>query len=555
MTLRLGRRDLVPLAMLLAVGVALPLAMLTVAGGAGLPSNDDWVYMLGADSLYRSGTVAMPGHTAAAVGQLLLVQPLLWLSGGAPWAYNAFGLGMAALAVVTTYLLARCFVGPRPASLATLLLLTFPGYLRESTSFMTDGPTLALEMAALLLGATWLRTGRRLALAASLAVGVLTVSVREFAVAAPAAVLVASWVRSRPPDRWVLLAATVAAAASLAGVLLLAGSASVHGGLGTPFTLARLYLVGPPLATLAAGLLPALFLALGRRPGAPTVRHWATGVSLVVFAFALPTLPPLVGQLWMADGLVGNALLAGSRPPVIPAAGWSMSVGLALVAAVLLATLTARWLGRALGCAGSIPRAWQRLLRVWRRPAGVLLVFAAGYAAEIAILVALAAYPLDRYLWPLVPVLAIVLLRETSDRFPRWSTLAGRAALGWLALSALAIAANSFAYDAARWRAGEAAVAVGYSATTVDAGYEWVGYHTGGHANETPTAHGLTWYDDAFMPTRPCAVVSNSPLDKPGYVLISDASTAYRQYLLVGPDEPLYLYGSTDVGCPALPAQ
>jgi hypothetical protein len=38
--------------------------------------------------------VAMPDHTAASVGRLVMVQPLLWLSGGNTWAFTALGLVM-----------------------------------------------------------------------------------------------------------------------------------------------------------------------------------------------------------------------------------------------------------------------------------------------------------------------------------------------------------------------------------------------------------------------------------------------------------------------------
>ena len=54
------------------------------------------------------------------------------------------------------------------------------------------------------------------------------------------------------------------------------------------------------------------------------------------------------------------------------------------------------------------------------------------------------------------------------------------ASLGWLLVVAFAISANSFAYDFARYRAGQAAVAMGYEANTVDAGLEWVGSHSDG---------------------------------------------------------------------------
>jgi hypothetical protein len=48
-------------------------------------------------------------------------------------------------------------------------------------------------------------------------------------------------------------------------------------------------------------------------------------------------------------------------------------------------------------------------------------------------------------------------------------------------------------------------------------------------------------------------VLSNSPLNVDGYRLVHLDLTAYRQFLLVGPSEPLYLYGAVDAACPASP--
>ena len=77
---------------------------------------------------------------------------------------------------------------------------------------------------------------------------------------------------------------------------------------------------------------------------------------------------------------------------------------------------------------------------------------------------------------------AILLLRGPAQASGLGRSRAfAHAAFAWLAASAFVIAANSFAYDAARWHAeGEAAVALGYEAATIDAGYEWVGYHASG---------------------------------------------------------------------------
>jgi hypothetical protein len=81
-------------------------------------------------------------------------------------------------------------------------------------------------------------------------------------------------------------------------------------------------------------------------------------------------------------------------------------------------------------------------------------------------------FPLDRYLYPMVPAAGILLLRASaplSHAGPSRSF--ALAAFVRLGVSALVIAANSFAYDAASYRGGEAAVVMGYDAGTVDAGY------------------------------------------------------------------------------------
>ena len=73
--------------------------MAVAAGAVGLPSNDDWVYTHAAGSLFDTGRVDMAGHTTAFVGQLALVQPFLWLSGGQQWAFTAFELVMTSVGI------------------------------------------------------------------------------------------------------------------------------------------------------------------------------------------------------------------------------------------------------------------------------------------------------------------------------------------------------------------------------------------------------------------------------------------------------------------------
>jgi hypothetical protein len=256
----------------------------------------------------------------------------------------------------------------------------------------------------------------------------------------------------------------------------------------------------------------------------------------------------------MPDGLVGDALLSGTRDPVIGTFAWALSEQLASFSAILLAALALRWGQRNLARVTSASAAMALAIRIARSREAPLVLFLVAYAGELAVFTSMS-YPQDRYLYPLVPAAAILLLRGPAQpsRFGRSRAFA-HAAFAWLAASAFVIAANSFAYDAARNRGGEAAVAMGYDARTVDAGYEWVGYHASGVGNSGSGTYGLTWYDDDFLSYRPCAVLSNSPLDGGAFRLIRVDRSAYLQYLFFGPAEPLYLYGALADGCPPPPA-
>jgi 4-amino-4-deoxy-L-arabinose transferase-like glycosyltransferase len=98
-----------------------------------------------------------------------MAQPLLWLSGGNPWAFTTLGLVMALIGIVCTCLLARRFVGTGSTVMVVLLVEAFPRMAREAPTFMTDVPAYALTMLCLLLGTRWLQgDGRRITFVASL---------------------------------------------------------------------------------------------------------------------------------------------------------------------------------------------------------------------------------------------------------------------------------------------------------------------------------------------------------------------------------------------------
>ncbi len=82
----------------------------------------------------------------------------------------------------------------------------------------------------------------------------------------------------------------------------------------------------------------------------------------------------------------------------------------------------------------------------------------------------------DRYLLAVAPFAAALILdrapahRRDQSRPPCGAQIA---AVGVFALLGLVWSTDSAAFDAARWKAGEEAVSLGYPADRVEAGFEW----------------------------------------------------------------------------------
>ena len=127
----------------------------------------------------------------------------------------------------------------------------------------------------------------------------------------------------------------------------------------------------------------------------------------------------------------------------------------AFIAAIVATASALRWSQHNVhGLASDSTRA-SVVRRIAGTPDAPLRLFLLAYAGELVVYAAVGGM-FDRYLWPMVPVAAILLLRGAHRPFP-----VGRAqalafvALAWLLVSAFVLTANSFAYDAARYRAGD----------------------------------------------------------------------------------------------------
>ncbi|MGP0006910.1 MAG: glycosyltransferase family 39 protein [Acidimicrobiales bacterium] len=534
--------------MLVGLGTAVPLAISLGFGTLGIPENDDWSYRRVATELFRTHHVVFNGFAVMTlVGQAISVQPLLELTDGANWTYGVYGAMAAAIALAATYCLARRFAPTSRALLAAGLVAIAPVFAVAVPTFMTDGPGLAASMTCLAVGVAALdRAGRSrwVWLSVAMAIGVFGFSIRQFCVAAPLAVLIAGVVQV-PKDWGRVLALGTLLVTACEGVSRWVSGfpnapvdqlsiSSLHAGLAVAGKLG----VDLGLAVLPAGIF--VLMQSGERLARLLAICPATVTLVLMVAGWLPG-RLLAGDLLTQTGALDSIVLAGSRPTLFPGLAWSAieaAAGIGVISVLAIVVARAILAGKRLYSGRTL--AWLA------SPQGVLGVFLALSGGGLVILTA-GADGWDRYIWPLVGPLGILLVMKVKSRVPgrRWSR-AGVVVLSLVSLLALVSiveAVNIDAYDAARWQAGSALTHTGIPARYVDAGFEWFGYHQPGawHPGTVPTLDTYTWYEYLlFSGTPVCAVVSSSQMSQAN--LVAAGVTKYRLLGAIGPTEYLYRY-------------
>ena len=569
-----GRVDWLALGAIVLFAVGLPAVLAGTGGALDIPHNDDFDYRRVALTLFGDGRLEMRGFSVMAlIGQVLAVQPLLWLSGGAPWAFAATTAAFSVLGLAAAYVVVRRVLGPARTTLAVLSVAVIPGFLINTTSFMTDVPAMATAFACLALGSAAIEPGGRIRgrlLAASLVVGLFAVSIRESALGAPLAVaIVAAVADRRGPARAAVAAVgvlgTVAALHVLGGQSPGQGDVRFDPGSG-------LLRLRQGFSTIALAVTPALVLAIAWWRGRWLLRDLAPGLAVGLLVDSLPLaslartgrLPEmLIGNLFTRIGPDGAGALDGLRPYVYPSEVWSVIQAVSFGATLLFPAVASGIVGSVLRRGGLT----RERLRGWARsPASLLVAF------TVLSALGLAAYGwaftlFDRYLWPLiVSISALLLIRPpalavpgeplptpapASELRPRLAVAGGAVVLATFAGLSLMNLLASNAFSAARWQAGQAAVSLGIPAGHVDAGMEWVGYHADGQATPYAAApRGAMWYTAWWPSYRQCAVVTSRTLTTPGYTLVVARPEAYRQYQLAGPPLPLNVYRVDSSACP-----
>ena len=546
---------------LVLVAAVIPLLTSAFAGSLEIPRNDDWSYRRIAQVFADTGRLEMDGAAETTlIGQILLTQPLVWLSSGQPLGFAVAGFLFAITAAIGAYALARQLLPPRRAIVAALMLPLFPGYLAYATSYMNDVPALAAQFGCVALGAFAI-SRRPLSfgwLVVAVGVGCLAFSIRNFGLAAPVAVLTgALFAQPRRPRNWVL---SVGAAGVCVGIQMFRSSLPGqlgHVGLDIGFAAQ----IPTALVTVALVALPACLVAI-----AISGRYWRRRdiglgliVGLIVVALhvarwvRLGTFPQaLMRNLVTQQGAPDAGYVLGQRPVLFDESAWAALNLIALASVVVVA-------GAAFGVMGMYARSsagssWRRL--AWAgTPQGVVAVFTLLAAGGLA-LVSLVLPVFDRYLWPILPPLAAILMADPPagsravETPSHWAWMTGAAAIadvGLLAIVAGIFMTNTNAFDAARWTAGDRLVSAGISANQIDAGYEWVGFHATQTPDPTAPEPGPIWYRGWWRGFEACGVASSGPVDLEDGVLVG--KVPYRLELVVGPVVELWLYKIESSAC------
>jgi Dolichyl-phosphate-mannose-protein mannosyltransferase len=546
-----ARRFTTRLALVSAACVAVPLSFAYVTGSIGIPHNDDWAFLRILFRFADTGSIELVGwNEMTLVGQLFVAFPFVKVFGDNVALVNTLSAVVSGAGLFMLGSIARRFVAPSFALAIVALVGTFPAFAGVVATFMTDNTAFAAQMGCVLMGLVAFERqgrGRDVLVGAALALGLFALSVREFAILAPLAVVGGYAVANRRDGRSIVNAIVALAGLLLAGFVLYRWRRSFAGDtshfFASNFSLQMVPYLTQAFFTFSLGVAPAAIVAL-RSKGRAAIAWGPAVVVAVAFAvFAVqqtggnPTCcynspgSVFLGNLLTERGALGNQALFADRPVLFPPVPWMLLTAGAIAAGAALLALAARRL--------TTPEAW----RVGRDPGATTLALL-GWSTATAIVFrhALGGPLFDRYVVVPVAIAAILLLRDVSA--PRsLAEVKGAVAVGAaLALVGTVVVGSGASFDAARWRGGEAAIDAGIAAGDIDAGFEWVGFHYDGVVNEAVprrSAYTPPGYMNMFPAAGNCGLVAASEQTGEDFELL--ATVPYRQWLGVSV-EHLWVY-------------
>lgn len=460
-------------------------------GALGAARSDDWAYYRSAYALARDGSfTADPWVDTMLVGHVAIAQPVISLFGPSVTALQLMVATLGAVALLSTYWVTRSYLSRGQAALATGCLAVGPIYGSLSVSYMTDVPAYALEVLVLLTGLNAMRDGAFSFrwFIASLSLGVVAFSIREYALAAPAAVALIAMRHAAGVSRArlrrvaiLVLLGLLAAASMYVWRHSLPGSSHVSR---PPQTVLIAITYGlSAIFTVSLFAFPTVFVIsvrTARRAVRARPRTSLTTASVAVAAWVwllVTNGSVLMGNMLTLQGSFPETL-PGPAPVVVPELIWEALSILSLYSLIMLTAvrMTMDLDRRSDGARTSPSSTYEPGLQLSR--AFSLLMF----GELLAVKFATPGVITDRYLFPLVPFVAAVALSHAARKglLVRRTRSMGLASLAMLALLGAAVVDAAATFDGAKWQFAASLERSGVRAESIDGGYEWFGYHQPG---------------------------------------------------------------------------
>lgn len=521
----------IPLVVILVIGGVLPIVIAWRFGALGIPRNDDWSYLI-ASFRFANGEGINGNNWALMnlVGQLVLALPINIASSNrvAPLQILVASLGVAGLFAL--YDLATHWLTKQRALFAVCLLALGPLWAALAGSFMTDIPTFALSMICLAAGARALKSQRHANkwLTVALIAGFVGFAIRQYAIVAIITlIVVAVWHRtSLGSRRFRVIVGSCLLTLAFAFVfykwrlqlpgfddppLVLPSTQLIDRGIEFNLRSATLigFLVAP--AVLLVGPLQLLSSAFMRSPKTTVI----FGVGMIaMFTTWLAranatdrTLFITLGNYFRSAGILGNDVIAGVRPDLLPE---PLMIAFACIGITSFTVFS-------IAGASTAPR-FINSLRVRKRnqtpgkSVAVVAMIGFGLTSGGPVFFGMPIY--DRYLLIVIGLVSVLVLSAPAltQRTRTVNRSIAGVAFGFMAALGLVFACNSASFDGARWRAAERATSITGDHGQVDGGFEWTNYY----------AQRQVFFSPERSSSRYCIQLTSSPESQTGWQGISE---------------------------------
>jgi len=510
---RWSSKDALFLLIIIFLCVILPLIISNIIGSGNIPRVDDWVYSYSSLSFYSNHHFIFKGGSSAIlVGQILYSQIFLKFLGPHMWALNLSTCVLSTAGLVGSYYIAKQYLSSSYAKICIFLLIMFPGFSWSTSTFMTDSPAFSASMVCIGVAIYSMKNKgmiKWLAVLFSLVIGTFAFSIRQFAIAAPLAVLWAMFSKAKKSEKFLVALIAlleIAVCAYLYFWWLKFPQIYKH-----PVLFRPTQSIGSEIlafTTISFFLMPLLILYINKDLFMVRLRKInfvVVAVSICCYAW-YKTGGVFLGDYFYRHGLE-SSLITGIRPNIFPDVIWYLFCVCGILSSLI-------FLNRIHEASKRInllhPAESLKFINFGVLETYLLLNFLILFFYRIIF-----GFEVDRYFWGLLFALAIFVLRdvERNIKVSECKKYVFIFVMFIYSVLSILITINADEYSANVWNAGITLIKTGIHPEKIDAGYDWVGKYSAQGTNSSSSGIYLTNYWNTITGRHYfCGVVTNTKI-------------------------------------------